>query len=248
MSRSSPVSLCCLWGGALQSIHRHPFAPYKGESQFQPWGLRRVKGQHHPAQLCRISREAAAYLCSGRPWAVRHPLAGRRMGAGVRHQGAETLQRFGAVFRAWRTPRCLPEPCIPGARSVSRLGAAAAHPHAPLPGEPRPASGSLLTSISWRAGLAAGMRSHFCLYLRAGGVRRVGRTGSIPLVPAWGVVATVVAVAVTLPSRPASRQGDAQLAPALRGRSSPGVLGATLPTLRPYRCAAAIPPAGEQQP
>lgn len=178
MSRSSPVSLCCLWGGALQSIHRHPFAPYKGESQFQPWGLRRVKGQHHPAQLCRISREAAAYLCSGRPWAVRHPLAGRRMGAGVRHQGAETLQRFGAVFRAWRTPRCLPEPCIPGARSVSRLGAAAAHPHAPLPGEPRPASGSLLTSISWRAGLAAGMRSHFCLYLRAGGVRRVGRTGS----------------------------------------------------------------------
>lgn len=63
--------------------------------------------------------------------------------------------------------------------------------------------------------------------------------GRIPLVP-------VVSEAVALPYRPASGQGNAQLALVLCGPLSPGVLRATLPTLWPHGCAATIPPAGEQ--
>lgn len=45
----------------------------------------------------------------------------RGVGAGVCRQGSETLQRFGAVLRARRTPCSLPLPLVPGARSFSRL-------------------------------------------------------------------------------------------------------------------------------
>lgn len=144
---------------------------------------------------------------------------------------------FSAVFQAERTPRCLLEPCVAGVPSFSGLSAAVA----PAAGEPRPAASSLPAGISWELG---SQQEHSPapapIYVLACGL------GRIPLVPAPGVVAAVVAV--VHPCCPVSRQGDVQPAPALCCCLSPWVLRATLPTLQPHRCTAAVPLAGEWQP